>query len=95
MTTMVNDVIWLWWLLKDLDLKQSVPTQLLCDNLDAKHIANNPVFHQRIKHMEMDCYFVREHVESKEVQPLHIEYKSQVADLFTKALGGKKTTIVA
>lgn len=89
MATTVSEVIWLRWLLKELGLEQSDPTQLLCDNMAVKHIANNPVFHERTKHVEMDCYFVRERVESKEVKPLHIDTKSQVADLFTKALGAK------
>ncbi|KAI3523163.1 hypothetical protein L1887_01220 [Cichorium endivia] len=90
MATTVSEVIWLRWLLKELDLEQSGPTQMFCDNLAVKHIANNPVFHERTKHVEMDCYFVRERVESKEVKPIHIDTRSQVADLLTKALGAKQ-----
>lgn len=69
MKTTVSEFIWLWWLPKELDLEQSSPTQMFCDNLDMKHIANTPIFHERTKHVEMDCYFVQECVESKEVKP--------------------------
>lgn len=35
----------------------------------------------------MDCYFVRERVESKEICPMPIDSKLQLADLLTKGLG--------
>lgn len=90
MATKVSEVIWLRWLLKELGLEESDPTQLLCDNIVVKHIASNPVFHECTNYVEMDCYFVRERVESKEVKPLHIDTKCLVADLFTQALGAKQ-----
>lgn len=90
MATTVSEILWMKWLLNELDVKQSGPTPLFCDNQAARHIAKNPVFHERTKHVEMDCYFVRERVESQEIQPLNIHTKSQIADLFTKALGAQQ-----
>ncbi|XP_022030789.1 uncharacterized mitochondrial protein AtMg00810-like [Helianthus annuus] len=90
MATTVSEVLWMRWLLKDLDTTQVKPTAIFHENLAVKHIANNPVFHEQTKHVEMDCYFVRERVESKEVEPFHVNTKLQVADLFTKALGSKQ-----
>nr|GFA09694.1 retrovirus-related Pol polyprotein from transposon TNT 1-94 [Tanacetum cinerariifolium] len=63
MATSVSEIIWDRWLLEGLDAAMVGPTPLLCDNQAAKHIANNPVFYERAKHVEMDCYFVRERVE--------------------------------
>ena len=40
------------------------------------------------KHVEMDCHFVRERVESNEIKPVHIESSNQITDLLTKPLGG-------
>lgn len=86
MATTVSEILWLCWLLIDLEATQSTSTPLRCDNQAARHIANNPVFHERTKHVEMDCYFVRERVESKEIEPRKITTSEQIADVFTKEL---------
>ncbi|KAI3743385.1 hypothetical protein L1987_61093 [Smallanthus sonchifolius] len=90
MATTVSEILWVRWLLMELGESQHGGTTLFCDNEAARHIANNPVFHERTKHVEMDCYFVRERVESKEVEPRYIETKLQIADLLTKPLGTKR-----
>ncbi|KAF5815747.1 putative RNA-directed DNA polymerase [Helianthus annuus] len=94
MATTVSEILWLRWLLKELGAEQNIATQLFCDNLAVKHIANNPAFHERTKHVEMDCYFVRERVESNDVEPLYVDTKSQVADLFTKPLGSRQLQLL-
>lgn len=60
MATTICEVLWLRWLLRDLRADQLDPTPLYCDNQAARHIADNPVYHEHTKHVEMDCYFVRE-----------------------------------
>lgn len=64
MATTVSEILWMRWLLNELDIRQTGATPLFRDNQATRHIANNPVFHERTKHVEMDCYFVRERVES-------------------------------
>lgn len=87
MATTVSEILWLRWLLRDLEAIQHWPTPLFCDNQVVSHIANNHVFHEHTKHVEMDCYFVRERVDSKEIEPLCISTTHQLVDIFTKALG--------
>ncbi|KAL0399839.1 UNVERIFIED_CONTAM: Retrovirus-related Pol polyprotein from transposon RE1 [Sesamum radiatum] len=87
MAMTVSEIVWLRWLLTELQIPQMDPTTLFCDNQAALHIAMNPVFHERTKHVEMDCYFVRERVQSREIMPKKISSGGQLADIFTKALG--------
>ena len=50
----VCEILWLRILLLELDLYQSSPIMLYCDNKAAINIANNPVQHDRTKHIEID-----------------------------------------
>ena len=65
MASIACELIWLKALLQDLGIKHSSPIPLHCDNQAAMHIAANPVFHERTKHIEVDCHFIRNQVQSK------------------------------
>ena len=81
MAIATSEIIWLHLLLQELG----------CDAMSkpmkaATHIAPNPVFYERTKHIEVDCHFVREKAQDKMIETPYIRSKDQLADVFTKAL---------
>ncbi|CAJ2644808.1 unnamed protein product [Trifolium pratense] len=77
---------WLKYLLHDFNIPHSTPIVLYCDNKSALHIAANPVFHERTKHIELDCHVVREKLQTGLIHLLPVSSKEQVADILTKSL---------
>ncbi|CAM8920282.1 unnamed protein product [Rhodiola kirilowii] len=86
MAAVCCELVWLARLLDDMGVSVHQPIPLRCDNKAAIHIAHNPVFHERTKHIEIDCHLVRSHVNSGFVSPLHVGTTEQPADIFTKSL---------
>ena len=77
---------WLTYLLQDFRITFIKPATLYCDNQSAIQIATNPVFHERTKHIEIDCHIVRHKVTMGLIKLLPVSSSMQLADIFTKAL---------
>lgn len=83
---MICELKWLKGLLTSLGISHSQPMRLYCDNQAALHIAKNLVFHERIKHIEVDCHFVRNEILAGHIRPSYVSTHVQLADMLTKAL---------
>lgn len=81
------ELTWLCYILQDLKVLQTAPVPLFWDNQAALYIAENPVFHERTKHIEIDCYIVRKKLQARIISPSYVPTRFQLADVFTKALG--------
>jgi hypothetical protein len=84
-----SELTWIKQVLADLNIKIEEPMKIFCDNQSARHIATNLVFHERTKHIEVDCHFIREKVQSKEIETPFVKSENQLADIFTKGLSVK------
>ncbi|XP_075075263.1 uncharacterized protein LOC142162667 [Nicotiana tabacum] len=84
------ELIWLRQLLQELKIGRDEPMKLICDNQAALYIASNPVFHERSKHIEVDCHFIRQKIESGCIVTSFVNSKDQLADVLTKSLRGSR-----
>jgi hypothetical protein len=60
---------------------------LHCDNLAAINIANNPVQFDRMKHVEIDMFFIKRKINSGVLKLESVKSHDQLADSLTKGLG--------
>ena len=87
LTNATCEAIWLRRILADLEEAQSGSTCINCDNHSAIKLAHNPIYHARTKHVELQYHFVREKIESNEIELIFCNTKDNMADIFTKPLG--------
>ena len=81
------EALWLHRLMVDLFRQQSSPTVIHCDNQSCIKLSENPVFHDRLKHIEIRYHFIRDYVQRGVVQLQYVSTYEQVADILKKALG--------
>ena len=63
------------------------PIPLPCDNKATIHIAENPVFYEQMKHLNIDCHYTQDMLLERFLHPPHVGSKHQLADIMTKPLG--------
>ncbi|CAM9001526.1 unnamed protein product [Rhodiola kirilowii] len=82
----ICELLWLKKLMGELGFFFERPTKLFCDNQSAIKIAENPIQHDRTKHVEIDRNFIHEKLDKKEIEVPYVSSKGQLADVLTKAL---------
>ena len=89
MATTTCELKWLKVLLLCLGVAHPQLMKLYCDRRAALHIAANLVFHERTKHIEVDCHFLRDELLKGNIITSYVPTHDQLADIFTKALEKK------
>ena len=59
----MSELVWLLGLLKEVGSNVQTPVDVYCDSKVAIQIAANPIYHERTKHIEIDCHFIREKIQ--------------------------------
>jgi len=84
---------WILYLLKDLHI-HCTSFLLYFVNQSVIHIAANPVFHERTKHLEIDFHIVKEKLQADILKLLPVTSQDLVADFFTKSLLPRPSNIL-
>ncbi|KAH9689170.1 Integrase catalytic domain-containing protein [Citrus sinensis] len=88
-TQACKEAIWIQRLLEELEYGQE-KIYVFCDSQSALHIARNPAFHSRTKHIGVQYHFVREVLEDGSVDLQKIHTKENLADVLTKPINTDK-----
>lgn len=72
MASAVADVTWLLGLFKELEVPLKLPVSILSDSKSAIQIAANPIFHERTKHIEIDCHFIRDKIKAGVIHTTYV-----------------------
>ncbi|GAV81601.1 hypothetical protein CFOL_v3_25055, partial [Cephalotus follicularis] len=80
-----SELLWICWLLQDMGVSQSTSIPIYCDNQSVIQIAHNDVFHERTKHIEIDCHLIRHHLQHGILRLLSVASADQTADIFIKS----------
>ncbi|KAD4584477.1 hypothetical protein E3N88_22078 [Mikania micrantha] len=83
------EVLWIRKLLTEIGFPPEGSSKLMCDNKAAIQISENPVQHDRTKHIEVDRHMIKEKLEAGIIELPFVQSKDQLADILTKAVNGK------
>jgi hypothetical protein len=81
-----TEVVWLRKLISDLFDQTPESTIIYCDNQSCIRLSEHPVFHERLKHIEIKYYFIRDKFQEGEVKLEYIPTDEQTTDILTKPL---------
>ncbi|KAH9687107.1 retrovirus-related pol polyprotein from transposon RE1 [Citrus sinensis] len=81
-----SEVRWVQNLLQELGLQLSQTPSIYCDNIGTTYLCRNPVFHSRVKHIDLAYHFVRDWVNKGLLRVSYVSAVDQLADSLTKPL---------
>jgi hypothetical protein len=78
-------LLWMRQTLQDFSYNL-IKVPLLCDNVSAICLANNPIEHSRTKHKDTRHHFLRDHRQRGYIDICHVSTDHQLADISSKPL---------
>src|ERR671929_620035 len=81
-----KEICWMQQLFGELGYKTAAPSTLFIDNQSAMSVAKNPEHYGRMKHLDLAYFWLRDKVEERKIQVVHMRTDEMPADLLTKAL---------
>ena len=85
-----SEALWLLLLLQKFKVEVEVSLVVYSDNQRAMALARNPIYHSKVKHIDVSYHFTREQVNEGVIKLVYCASKDNLADMFTKALNGKQ-----
>jgi hypothetical protein len=82
--------VWLRKLLAELFDLELEATCIWCDNQSCVKLTENPVFHDKSKHIEIKYHNIRDMVQKGAVKLQYVATDEQIADVLTKPLSRVK-----
>ena len=82
--------IWLQKLMLGLFNLELDTTMILCDNQICIKMTENPVFHDRSKHIEIRYFYIRDMMKKGAIKLRYVSIDEQVVDVLTKPLSRVK-----
>nr|XP_009796886.1 PREDICTED: uncharacterized protein LOC104243404 [Nicotiana sylvestris] len=77
LAAIVAELVWLVWLIKEIGVEVQLLMNIYCDSKGAIQTAANPVFHERSKHIDIDCHFIREKILEGLVSTMYVGTREQ------------------
>jgi hypothetical protein len=83
------ELLWIKRLLSEIGFTPKSGMNLYCDNKVAIAISQNPIQHDRTKHIEIDRHFIIQNLEEGVICFPFVRSKDQLADMLTKVVSNK------
>jgi hypothetical protein len=85
-----QEIIWYRNLFTEFGYSQNQASPLYIDNQSALSVARNPDHHGRVKHLDLQFYWLRDEVSKGSIHVKHLRTDEMPADVLTKALHREK-----